>query len=146
MPTASKLVAALALGLAAYGVAGVAEYRFDLLQATGIDPRWIAFVAALVGWVQLGPMAVRGYVPAVSGGVAAAFVAFGVVSVTAACLHVVGAVQYHAYKDLNALLDGFLYKAMQNALYISDGPTLVATVFGGALAGVFAGFAGRLWA
>ena len=145
MPTAAKLIAALALGLAAYGVAGVAEYRIALLRETGIDPLWVAFVAALVGWSHLGPRAYNGYVAVASGGIAAAFIAFALTVLAAAALHVAHALQYHAYKDVDAMLDGYISKTIEIALYISDGPVLAATIVGGALAGIFSAFAGRLW-
>lgn len=145
MPTAARLVAAIALALAAYGVAGVAQYRFEVLNATGIDPRWIAFIAALVGWAHLGPNASKNYAAAISGGISSAFFAFALVVLAAASLHVLEAVQYHAYKDLDALLDGFIGQALHNVTYIGDWPMLGALVFGGALAGIFSAFAGRLW-
>lgn len=145
MPTAAKLVAAFALAFAAYGVAGVAEFRSPDLRATGVNPMWIAFVAGLVGWSQLGAAAPKGYQQAVGSGIASAFVAFGFVVVCAAALHIVDAVQYHAYKDVDAMLDGFIKKLMQFSFHLGDWAVLAAVFFGGALAGVFSGFAGRLW-
>ena len=145
MPTAAKLIAAIALAVAAYGVAGVAEFRSENLQQTGVQPMWIAFVAALVGWSQLGPRASKSYKHAIGGGVASAFVAFGFVVVAASALHIVHAVQYHAYKDVDAMLDGFISTSVKYGVFVGDGAVLGATIFGGALAGVFSGFAGRLW-
>jgi len=62
-----------------------------------------------------------------------------------AARHVYRAMQYHAYPDVDALIDGFILKSMEYAMYMVDFPVLVASLFGGLLAGVFSGFAGRLW-
>ena len=145
MPTAAKLIAAFALGLAAYAVANVAHFRSELLQETGINTLGIAFVASLVGWSRLGPAAERSYGDAVAGGMGAAFIAYVFVVFSSACMHVLAAIQYHAYKDVDAMLDGFVKKAMEYAFYMGDWPVFVATIAGGALAGIFSGFAGRLW-
>lgn len=145
MPTAAKFVAALALAIAAYGVSGVLVYRFELLQQTGVNETGFAFVAALVGWSRIGPAAEDGYRSAWTAGLGASFVTYIAIVVCSTCAHILKAVQYHAYKDVDQLLDGFISKSMEYALYMADGPVLVASIVGGLLAGTFAGFAGRLW-
>lgn len=145
MPTAARLVAAIALAIAAYGVSTVLLYVSEPLQKTGVSHVFFGLVGFVVGWKKLGPLAERGYVGAWSGGITAAVNVYVFCVVIAACHYVYLGFFYHAFRTVDELLDSWFTKAIEYAMYITQWEILTAAIFGGMLAGTFSAMAGRLW-
>lgn len=146
MPTAARLVAAIALALASYGVSAVLLYHVeDLQKSGGVNHFFFAFIGFIVGWQKLGPAAERGYFGAWSGGIAAAIIVYFVCALIAACHFVYRGFFYHAYDTIDELVEGWFTKTFEYALLISTWQVLVVAIFGGMLAGTFSAMAGRLW-
>ncbi len=146
MPTAAKLVAAIALALAAYGVSTVVLYHSEVFQESGdLSHNFIALIGFIVGWTRLGPSAERGYVGGWSGGIGAAISVFVVCVILGSCIHVYNGFGYHAFNSLDEMFDGLFRKAIEYAMFITQWEVFVSAIFGGILAGTFAAMAGRLW-
>lgn len=145
MPTAARLIAAIALAITAYGVSHVVLFRHETLQQQGIDHLLFVIVGFCVGWRTLGPYAERGYRGGWLGGLMSTVAVYIACVVVAACFHVINGMSYHAYNNVDDLLTGFFRKAMEFALFAADTSVFVAAIFGGLLAGTFAAMAGRLW-
>lgn len=146
MPTGAKLVAAIALALAAFGVSGVVSFRFEVLEHQGgVSGGLFALIGGIIGWMRLGPAADISYGRAWATGVGGAFATYFIIVLAASTHYVYRGLGFHAYKDVDALVNGFFKKTFEYAMYIFDWQVLAATIVGGLLAGIFAGFAGRLW-
>lgn len=146
MPTAAKLVAAVALAIAAYGVSTVVLYHSEPFQTSGgLSHNLFAAVGFVIGWSRLGPAAERGYMSGWAGGVGASVTVFVSMVILGACIHVYSGFEYHAYRTLSEMIDGFFSKAIEYAGYMTNWEIFVVTFVGGFLAGTFAAMAGRLW-
>ena len=145
MPTAAKLVAAMALALAAFGVSGVLLYRYEYFSTHGMNAMIFVGVGAFVGWWRLGPQAEKGYRAGWSGGVAAALTSYLLVVSLATGAFVLRGMDRHHYKDIEELMNGVFTKFLEYAMFLFDWPVFTITVFSGLLAGTFAAMAGRLW-
>ncbi len=146
MPTAAKLVAAIALALASYGVSAVLLFQVeDLQNGSGVNHMFFAIVGFVVGWIKLGPAAERGYRGGWSGGIAASIIVYLTCAVIAAGHFVYRGFFYHAYNTIDEMMEGLMTKTMEYASFITIWQVLVVMVFGGLLAGTFSAMAGRLW-
>jgi len=145
MPTAARLVAAIALAIASYGVSTVLLYHTEPLQETGISHIFFGVVGFFVGWMRLGPLAERGYRGGWTGGIQAAIIVYVWCFFIAACHFVYQGFYKHTYKTIDGMLDGLFIQCIVYATYITQWPVLIAAVFGGLLAGTFSAMAGRLW-
>jgi len=146
MPTAAKLVAAIALAIAAYAASTVLLFHVeDLQKGRGISHFFFGCVGFIFGWMKLGPAAERGYRGGWTGGVAASISVYVACAAIAACHFVYQGFAYHAYKNIDEMLEGLFSKTIEYAMYITVWEVLVAAVFGGLLAGTFSAMAGRLW-
>lgn len=145
MPTAARLVAAIALAFAAYGVSGVVLYRHEYLQERGINHMFFAVVGFLVGWFNLGKKAQHGYRGGWAGGISSAIVAFVICTALVALHHVYKGMGMHAYDNVDELLTGFFSAFVRFGIMGLDLNIVAASLMGGILAGTFAAMAGRLW-
>lgn len=146
MPTASRIIGALALALVCFGTADIVLFHSIAIQNDGgLNPYMFAFVGAIVGWRVIGPAAHHGYRRAWKAGLGAAFVAYVWIVIIATLHALYKGMSYHAYKTVDDLVDGFFKVSMDYASLIFNWQILVAALFGGLLAATFAGMAGRLW-
>jgi hypothetical protein len=145
MPTAAKAVAAIVLAICAFGCANVLTHRFPALSQIGVNPIFFATVGYVFGWIKIGPMAEIGYRAVWRAGIGAAIATTLSIIAIAAAHHIYQGMQYHAYKTVDQMLTGYMNKVLENFLYLADPYIWVAICSSGLLAGVFSGFAARLW-
>jgi len=145
MPTAAKLVAAMALALAAFGVSGVLLYRYEYFATHGLNVMAFAAVGAFVGWWRLGPQAEKGYRSGWSGGVAAALTSYLFIVTLGTGAYAWQGMGRNHYRDLEDLMNSVFTKFLEYAMFLFDWPVFTITVFSGLLAGTFAAMAGRVW-
>ena len=145
MPTAAKLIAGIALAMAAYGVSHVLLFRWPDLEKSGISHVHFAIIGFMVGWAKLGAAAEKGYWGGWRGGASSAILVYFFCSIFAALHGVYSGFFYHAYRTVDEMFTGFFNLTLENASYIADWPTFIAAIAGGMIAGTFAAMAGRLW-
>lgn len=145
MPTAAKLVGGLVMALCGYAMAEIVMFRVDQLGTASVNPVLFATVGFCFGWSKVGVLADFGYTAAWSSGVASAITGAFTVVLLGAAYHVYLGMQYHAYRDVDELLTGFMRKALEYFSYLTDPYIIASVAFAGLLAGVFTGFAARLW-
>lgn len=145
MPTAAKLVAAIALGLAAWAASKVLLFHSEALQKEGVSHMFFGIVGFVVGWKKLGPSAEQGYIGGWSGGISAAIGVWMACALIGACHHVYRGFAFHAYKNVDEMMDSLISRTIEYASLITTWQVLVAALVGGMLAGTFAAMAGRVW-
>ena len=145
MPTAAKAVGAVVLALCAYALADVLMFRFPTLGSAGVNPIFFATIGFCFGWAKIGPAAEVGYRASWRAGIGAAIAGAFTVAVMGAMYHIYRGMTYHAYKTVDDMLTGFMKKFMEYMLYLVDPYVISILLAAGLLAGVFSGFAARLW-
>ncbi len=145
MPTAAKLVGGFVMALCGYALAEIVVFRIDQLGTSVVNPFLFAIVGFCFGWSKVGVLASFGYTAAWSSGIASAITGAFTVVLLGAGIHVYRGMHYHAYRDVNELLTGFIGKVLEYFSYLTDPYIIGSVAFAGLLAGVFTGFAARLW-
>lgn len=145
MPTAAKLVGGIVLAAVGWAMTDVVMFRHAVYQEPGINHLVFTVIGFMVGWKHVGKRAEGGYRAAWGGGFSGALIAAFWVILLMACYGVYRGMGYHAYKSVQEMLDGFVKLFVEYLMLLSDVPLLILTLSGGLLAGIFAGFAARLW-
>jgi len=147
MPTGAKLVGAIALALVGWAMADVIMFRNpELAEPTPrVSALFFAAVGAFCGWRFIGSAARRGYGAAWRGGIFAALFAYIIAVILATGADLWEGLSRHNYKNVTNLIASATNHVQEHGVLILDVPTAIALAFGGLLAGIFAGFAARLW-
>lgn len=145
MPTAAKLVGALALAAVGWAMTDVIMYRHPVYAEPGLNHYIFVAIGAFVGWSFVGRRAEFGYKAAWGGGISGALVAAFWLILLMACYGVYKGIGYHAYKTVPEMAEGFMKIFWEYFLLLSDVQLLILLLCGGLLSGVFSGFAARLW-
>ncbi|MCG7623332.1 TrgA family protein [Epibacterium sp. Ofav1-8] len=145
MPTAARLVAALALAALAFVVSG----QIMPLMPENTDFGYFTHVnmalAAVVGWKIIGPRAGRGFVPGVNNGLT------GMAVLVLLALFLQGAVEMfrlahrHVYDDPFEALAAIFTIGLEYFFIMAVPTVLVTLVIGGALVGVIVDVSARRW-
>jgi cation transport ATPase len=145
MPTAARLVAALALAALAFVVSG----QIMPLMPENTDFGYFTHVnmalAAVVGWKIIGPRAGRGFVPGVNNGLT------GMAVLVLLALFLQGAVEMfrlahrHVYDDPFEALAAIFTIGLEYFFIMAVPTVLVTLVIGGALVGVIVDVSAKRW-
>ncbi|MCG7626347.1 TrgA family protein [Epibacterium sp. MM17-32] len=145
MPTAARLVAALALAALAFVVSG----QIMPLMPENTDFGYFTHVnmalAAVVGWKIIGPRAGRGFVPGVNNGLT------GMAVLVLLALFLQGAVEMfrlahrHVYDDPFEALAAIFTIGLEYFFIMAVPTVLITLVIGGAVVGVIVDVSAKRW-
>lgn len=145
MPTAAKLIAAVAFAIVGWLAALAYIPQLPESINTGYFPHIMAGLGFLIGWLALGPLAGRGYVDGVSYGLRAAMLMVLWALLGFSIYFMILKSTKMIYKNAGeAVLDVPNYMVKYGQLLASV-PVIVVLVIGGILGGVATEFVGRRW-
>lgn len=145
MPTGSKLVAALCLGLLAIVVAEMVKAEMPTGTIFGFFTPVSGLLGLLVGWRQLGPRAGAGAAGAINDAITATTMLVFLALFVFATYSMVEQAMLHRYSGVTQALRGILEIGMSYGIYLLNIRVIATLIGGAALAGLATEYADRHW-
>lgn len=145
MPTAAKLIAAVAFAVVGWVASGFFAQQLPDTAPTGYFREITAALGLVIGWITLGPAVGRGYVEAMSLGlrtslflVAWALIGFSVYRMILRSTKM-------AYDDAGTALLDVPMQMLYYGQLMGSAPFIATLIIGGGVGGLVAEYAARRW-
>lgn len=146
MPTGSKLIGALCLGILGVLVAELVKPQFPEGTAFGYFSFVCAGFGLLTGWRVLGARASgRGITDAINNGITSVIAQVLVTLFALSSYEMISQSMRHRYSDLLEALRGIIEIGGGYALYLVHPQVMTALIVGAVLSGLIADYAYRHW-
>lgn len=145
MPTAAKLVSALAFALVGWLAANAYAALLPVGMTIGFFREIVAFLGVVIGWRTLGSVVGRGYVDALSLGLRTSALLLFWSLVGFSTYQMIQRSTRMLYNDAGEALLDVPVQMMQFGKLMGSAPFLGILIVGGMLGGLAAEFAARRW-